>query len=58
VLTARDYDYAFFIFMKLKFYKYAEFLTGTAVYISLLLVSSSNSDKVERSNMTNTVNII
>jgi hypothetical protein len=38
MFTAREYDYAFFIFTKFKVYKYKtmKFLTGTAEYFSLL----------------------
>jgi hypothetical protein len=60
MFTAGDYDYAFFLsswnsnFIN----THKELLTGTAVYFSLCSVSTSNSNKVERSNMTKEVNII
>jgi len=59
VLTTRDYDYAFFIFMKFKFYKYTQRIpyTHNSTFFTLL-VSTSNSNKVDSSNMTNTINII
>jgi hypothetical protein len=59
VFTASDYDYAFYLHeIQIFINTHKEFLTGTAAYFSLLLVSTSNGNKVESSNMTNVVNVM
>jgi hypothetical protein len=55
MFTDRDYNYATFIFMKFKFYKsmLKKSLQERAEYFfTTFLVSTFNSNKAERSNMT------